>query len=316
MKGLVNSMGLKGIIIFLLVIVVGGYVTTMNLMGGVGLEILGCIMLGLYLDAYATEFKVMLENKAEQNKQSLMEQFSQQNSIMDEMKKLYRSQAENLINIAHTNNEEQKNIILESRIIYDKSIKSSSAETQQICKDAIISAMTNAREDMTKSMTKVGQTYQELSGVLGSAFTNIDENLVVFRNALENDIVEVAKLQDGMSENHKNCITAIDSHNEKLNKIIEFVEKTVVQEEIEDKANAAIAFNTKKDGLTIHSELRDNNQLTFMAGYKDGKLIYNKSFDKDGYVTSECFFDNKGQVKERRTYQNSNGEIKVHIDKK
>lgn len=154
---------------------------------------------------------------------------------------------------------------------------------------------------------------------MADAFTGVDENLALFRDCLEENLKAVASVAPNANDNKDAIISAVNKHNAYLEKfqekIKDKIKDIIEQETIEDYPNKATVISTKRNGILIQSEMRENNKLALMAGYDNGRMLFSKSFDEAGNLTSETLYGLNGQVKERRTYRPVNGNIKVEVEK-
>lgn len=154
---------------------------------------------------------------------------------------------------------------------------------------------------------------------MADAFAGVDENLTLFRDCLEENLKAVAAVAPNANDNKEAIISAVNKHNAYLEKfqdrIKDKVKDIIEQETVEDYPNKATVISTKRNGILIQSEMRENNKLALMAGYDNGRMVFSKTFDEAGNLTSETVYGPYGQVKERRTYRPVNGNVKVEVEK-
>lgn len=174
-------------------------------------------------------------------------------------------------------------------------------------------------DELGKNVVKMLEIQQKnnayLSENVGEALAGIDENTQMFRDCLEDNLKRVIQLSDESEQNKTQVLDGITEHNLKIKKLLDAVSMQYEQEFIEEKDNGTVVVNTKKNGLTIQSEMREDNKLVFLAGYQDGKVIFTKSFDDNGNLISEVSYYSNGQIKERKTYRNYNGKINVELER-
>ncbi|MDO4177616.1 MAG: hypothetical protein Q4D21_00325 [Phascolarctobacterium sp.] len=360
MKGIVDSMGLKGATVFAVLILVSTKLGTLYPYLDVVVGAVGCLLLFMYLEIYFDKLKQGLSDKlseeivrVKQNGIELNKELREKMDALhsDSVKAIKEAGDANCSTVQTCHNELANSIISlnsdvvqrineEGSKILESQEKSNAQITNQMKLDnerfeefigssneKIIKGIEDI-EDNIKNVVKAGNEnlqkkikdvadaqkdeFEKISSKVSAQEKNskeINDNLSMFRNCLEENLKAVALISQTTAGNKeeilasiKNCVKLIKS-------------KEQEQEIIEVKDENAVIINTKQAGITIHSEMHENNKLSFMAGYQNGRMIFSKTFDDDGGITSETKYDASGQVEERKTYINKNGKISVEIDK-
>lgn len=156
------------------------------------------------------------------------------------------------------------------------------------------------QQENVQSLNSIKEDQNSMKNGIAAVAEIMEHNFAVVDEA-------VSDIGDMLIEKDKD----LEYFDKSIEKVKEFVNGNLRTEVIRDSQNKSLVINTLKDDLLIYSEMRDDNKLTFMAFYNNGKIAFSKSFDLDGNITSEIEYHPDGQVKERKLYLVENGRVKV-----
>ena len=195
----------------------------------------------------------------------------------------------------------------------------------------------------TEVVKTVNDSTNTLNGNISERFENVYDDIENNQNVIVNAFAEsmdaksqIAEMLTNVKNNFNEQKLMIDGVEKVLRDVEDKIDEQGVQvdnvekvlkhnignfephlrtETFEDKKENTILINTLKDNLLQYSELRDNNKISFVSFYEDGKIISSKSFDENGKVVAENKFYDNGELKERKTYYVKNGKTEVEVEK-
>lgn len=236
---------------------------------------------------------VQLYKQSNENKEKFIEKLNLTNKEFNnlsieimEIKKLDKNNSEKL-------SKELNNLSIEMMEIK----KLDMDNNEQLSKD--INTSVNAIVEKVDSLRDEYASFSNaLNENLDMAFDVNNNNIEALRDALEN----VLKINN-FSDNASNA----ENKPEKLS-------KEVIQESISNKETDTVVLNTIVNGITVRSEMFENNNLSLIAGYKDGRIVYDKIFDMEGNLQQENTYNFDGELKQRNIYFRKGNEITVETE--
>ncbi len=173
--------------------------------------------------------------------------------------------------------------------------------------EGIYADIDNNQNVIVEALGQSADAKTQLAEILISVKDNTDEQKLMI-DGVEKVLREVEDKIDDQG-------VQVDNVEKVLKHINGDTEPQLRTETFEDKKENTILINTLKDNLLEYSELRDNNKISFVSFYKNGKIVSSKSFDENGNVVAENEFYDNGELKERKTYYVKNGKTQVEVEK-
>ena len=173
--------------------------------------------------------------------------------------------------------------------------------------ESIYADIDNNQNVIVEALGQSADAKTQLAEILISVKDNTDEQKLMI-DGVEKVLREVEDKIDDQG-------VQVDNVEKVLKHINGETEPQLRTETFEDKKENTILINTLKDNLLEYSELRDNNKISFVSFYKNGKIVSSKSFDENGNVVAENEFYDNGELKERKTYYVKNGKTQVEVEK-
>ena len=272
----------------------------------------------------------MMTGSFKDSKEEIKEIVKSQNVIIQENKHNFES-----IKQSTKNHSAEQSALVKDTI---KSVATVGA-TVGLLKKELTEVVNSAKAEMVKAVNiSKNEMDNTISEKFEGIYADIDENQNIIVEALGQSMdakTQIAEILTGVKDNTDEQKMMIDGVEKVLREVEDKIDDQGVQvdnvekvlkhingetepqfrtETFEDKKENTILINTLKDNLLEYSELRDNNKLSFVSFYKNGKIVSSKSFDENGNVVAENEFYENGELKERKTYYVKNGKTQVEVE--
>ena len=272
----------------------------------------------------------MMTGSFKDSKEEIKEIVKSQNVIIQENKHNFES-----IKQSTKNHSAEQSALVKDTI---KSVATVGA-TVGLLKKELTEVVNSAKAEMVKAVNiSKNEMDNTISEKFEGIYADIDENQNIIVEALGQSMeakTQIAEILTGVKDNTDEQKMMIDGVEKVLREVEDKIDDQGVQvdnvekvlkhingetepqlrtETFEDKKENTILINTLKDNLLEYSELRDNNKISFVSFYKNGKIVSSKSFDENGNVVAENEFYENGELKERKTYYVKNGKTQVEVE--
>ena len=282
MKNLVEMFGLKGLAVFVFIILLKpAYENLFPYADVVGVTV-AVFLVCYYLDTY---FSVLRESIGKENNAN--------NKCLEKINEGVQDLNAKVNDI---------DTVLANRLPeIDKRFMDYTVDAKNEILKCVDKAKVGIDETFTKTAVNLLDDIEENTEALISDNADEREQVMQVLDYLTGNI-------DGQGNQLGKAVHILQNVNDKLGEEIR-------TETFEDKEGHTVLINTVKNNLLQYSELRENNKLAFISFYKDGKIAASKTFDKDGKITGENKYYEDGELKERITYYTMNGETEAKVEK-
>lgn len=292
---MVDSLGLKGLTVFTVIVLLKPAYEKLFPHADLVIITIAAFLFFSYIDMYFHTVQEKIYRETEENKQRLqaIEEFTHERE-----EAINNSITETVNKIDNTEKILTKFLLDQSKVFEEKAVD---------IKTEILKCVETAKTEMDNSITEKVDTILEESDAKQELMEdtiaeNIDEReqLLQFLDYLTGKI-------DAQGEQ-------LDNTGRILHKLHDKVGEEIKTETIVDKEGHTVLINTIRNNLIQYSELRENNKLSFIGFYKNGKIISSKCFSKEGWISGENQYYESGELKERKTYYIKNGIVEVKTE--